>query len=420
MNRTTRSSRRPLRAAAIVALFAYAACQVPVEIPPLPGAVALAPRDASFATTDSLSVRLSAFEGKSEVVVENCLGGKLRIEADGALVRSSTGERAKFLEFEPEHAMRGIRLGDRSYRGTLRVESRPSGGLRITNHVPLEAYVEGVVAGEVVLWSAKPVELEAQAIAARTYALECLTRRPLDPYLWDDTRDQAYRGIFLPTNAGEIEVAAKLARAVEATDGVVLRRAGALYDSRYHASCGGQTATLGDVFPSESVIFAGSVPCAPCRAIGALERGRGEERGKVAWRAHFAADRLDRLARELRIGDRLLALRVARMDAHGRWIAVECRGELGSRTVEWNEVRRLLDAGVLKSGVIVETTPANGAALTHGLTFDGVGRGHGVGLCQVGSHALASDGMSAEQILGHYYPLAQLESLSPARRQVAE
>jgi stage II sporulation protein D (peptidoglycan lytic transglycosylase) len=420
VNRTTRSSRSLLRVAALFAAVSYIACQAPVEIPPLPGAVAVQPRDASFVRTDVLPVRLGAFEGKPGVLVEHCRGGKRWLEAESGSVRSSSGEFAKSFVFEPENAARGLQLGERRYRGKLRVEARATGGLRVTNLVPLEAYVEGVVAGEVVLWSAKPAELEAQSIAARTYALESLTRRPIDPFLWDDTRDQAYQGIFLPANDGEVKVAAKLARAVEATDGRVLRRAGALYDSRFHASCGGHTATLGDVFPSESVIFAGGVPCAPCRAIGAAESGRGEARGKVAWRAHFDAKRLDQLARELRIGNRMLGFRVARVDAFGRWLAVECRGELGSRTVEWNEIRRLLDAGVLKSGVIRRLSPADGQALTNGVTFEGVGRGHGVGLCQVGSHALAADGMSAEQILGHYYPLARLGSLSTAGREPAE
>lgn len=386
----------------------------------MPTAVAVEPRPAHFVRTDVLPVRLSAFEGKPGVLVENGKGGKRWFEAEGSFVRSSNGERAKSFEVEPENALRGLRLGDRSYRGKLLVETRAAGGLRLTNHVSLEAYVEGVVAGEVVLWSAEPAELEAQAIAARTYALESLTRRSLDPYLWDDTRDQAYRGIFLPSNDGEVKVATKLARAIEATDGMVLRRAGALYDSRFHASCGGHTATLGDVFPSESVIFDGAVPCAPCRAIGATERSRGEARGKVAWSTQFDQTRLNALARELRIGDRLHALRVARMDAHGRWLAVECRGDRSSRTIEWNELRRLLDAGVLKSGVIRGSSPINGAPITSGLSIEGVGRGHGVGLCQVGSHALAVDGMSATEILGHYYPLAQLSSLAPAGREPVE
>lgn len=386
----------------------------------MPSAVAVEPRSATYVRTDVLPIRLSAFEGKPGALVENARGGKRWFEAEGSSVRSSSGERAASFEIEPENALRGLRLGERSYRGKLIIAARPGGGLRITNHVPLEAYVEGVVAGEVVLWSAEPAELEAQAVAARTYALESLTRRPLDPFLWDDTRDQAYRGIFLPANDGEVKVATKLARAIEATDGLVLRRAGALYDSRFHASCGGHTATLGDVFPSESVIFNGAVPCAPCVSIGATERSRGDQRGKVAWRAHFENNRLDRLARDLRIGDRLLSLRVARMDAHGRWIAVECRGDSGSRTIEWNELRRLLDAGVLKSGVIRAMSPANGATITNGLTIEGVGRGHGVGLCQVGAHALAADGMNATEILGHYYPLAQLDSLAPAGREPVE
>lgn len=386
----------------------------------MPESAAIEPRSIEFVRTDALPIRLAAFEGKPGLIIEDCRGGKRWLEAEGSAVRSSSGERAKSFEFEPENAIRGLQLGDRRYRGKLRVEVRAAGGLRVTNIVPLEDYVEGVVAGEVVLWSAEPAELEAQAIAARTYALISLTRRPLERFLWDDTRDQAYRGIFLPSNDGETKVAGKLARAIEASSGLVLRRDGALYDSRFHASCGGHTAMLGDVFPAESVVFAGAVPCAACRTIGTAERARGETRGKVAWQAHFDSPRLGQLARELRVGEHLQSIRVARMDSYGRWLAVECRGELGARTIEWNEMRRLLDAGVLKSGLILGLVPSGGALTTGGMTIEGVGRGHGVGLCQVGAHALAAEGRSATQILAHYYPLAQIETLPDYSLAAAE
>ena len=58
---------------------------------------------------------------------------------------------------------------DRIYRGRLQFRPRDS-GLTIINHVKLEEYLYGVVPSEMEpVWPAEA--LEAQAIAARTYAI---------------------------------------------------------------------------------------------------------------------------------------------------------------------------------------------------------------------------------------------------------
>lgn len=41
----------------------------------------------------------------------------------------------------------------------------------------------------------------------------------------------------------------------------------------------------------------------------------------------------------------------------------------------------------------------------------GHGWGHGVGLCQIGAAAMALKGLSAEEILAHYYPGVKLTKL---------
>ena len=82
--------------------------------------------------------------------------------------------------------------------GRIAVEAHPVRGLRLANHVALERYVEGVVAAEIVLWWAHPSEIEAQAVAARSYALHTLAKRERTAgraFLWDGVADQAYRGM---------------------------------------------------------------------------------------------------------------------------------------------------------------------------------------------------------------------------------
>ena len=405
------SRARTLAASAI--LLAGLACQAPApDIPPMPGSASVDSRPARVIDRGALPVRLARHEGEHGVQIEGATGGARWLEVERDAVRSSDGTRSARFEFEPESKAAGLTIDGRVYSGTLVVEPRPSGGLRVTNRVPLEDYVEGVVAAELVLWSAEPAELEAQAVAARTYALVSLARDGHERFLWDDTRDQAYRGRFRPANDGERRVAERLSRAVAATRGRVLVRHGDWYDARFHASCGGHTATLGDVFPAESLIFDGDVPCAPCREVGRAELVAGATSGRVAWSARFPNEEVDRLARELRVGNRLASMRVARTDAHGRWLALEVTGDAGRRSVGWNEVRRRLGAGVLKGGVIVDVSPRADEPVTDGARFVGVGRGHGVGLCQIGAHELASQGWSSDRILAHYYPLATIATVT--------
>ena len=65
---------------------------------------------------------------------------------------------------------RGIWLGKRRYRGELRVYVR-DGQLKVVNHLGLEKYLVSVVGSE--MPKSWPMDaLKAQAIAARTYALQ--------------------------------------------------------------------------------------------------------------------------------------------------------------------------------------------------------------------------------------------------------
>jgi stage II sporulation protein D len=47
------------------------------------------------------------------------------------------------------------------------------------------------------------------------------------------------------------------------------------------------------------------------------------------------------------------------------------------------------------------------ASLNH-LRLDGVGYGHGVGLCQQGARGMAAGGATYAEILAHYYPCSRL------------
>src|SRR5579884_3622110 len=132
-----------------------------------------------------------------------------------------------------------LTLDGRAYHGDLVVRS--SGGkLSVVNSLPLDTYLRGVVGAEMPSrWS--EAALEAQAVAARSYAVATLhPGAPFDEY--PDQRSQMYLGI-----AAE---GPRTDRAVMATLGQVLTWNGAVATAYYSASSGGRTADIRDLWPS--------------------------------------------------------------------------------------------------------------------------------------------------------------------------
>lgn len=128
-------------------------------------------------------------------------------------------------------------LDGKAYRGELQatvVQKR----LQIIDVVGLDAYLLGVVPGEMPKeWP--EAALQAQAVAARSYALASIVKnRPFD--LYADQRSQVYSGVAAesPTTTA----------AVMATRGEILTYGGKVATTFYYSSSGGRTASSQDVF----------------------------------------------------------------------------------------------------------------------------------------------------------------------------
>jgi stage II sporulation protein D len=133
-------------------------------------------------------------------------------------------------------AMNGVYAGH--YRGSLEFRPSPFRGLAVVNVASLDDYVKGVVPGEMPSsWS--PAALQAQAVAARSYALATDAGGPVfDQY--PDTRSQVYQGAD-----GE---AASSNAAVDATAGQVLRYQGKIATTYFFSTSGGETEDVQNVF----------------------------------------------------------------------------------------------------------------------------------------------------------------------------
>ena len=136
-----------------------------------------------------------------------------------------------------------------AYHGVL-VVYRGGGRLAVVNAVDLEDYVRGVVGGEMPFRWPLPA-LEAQAVAARSYALA--TRKVAAPYdLYADTRSQMYLGVSHETPA--------TTAAVDATRGQVVMFGGKVATTYFYSSSGGETESISDAWGVPSVPYLVAVP----------------------------------------------------------------------------------------------------------------------------------------------------------------
>jgi stage II sporulation protein D len=136
-----------------------------------------------------------------------------------------------------------LTLDGRAYHGLL-VVRRTGKALSVVNSLPLDEYVRGVVGGEMPdRWSI--AALEAQAVAARSYALATL--KPGERFdLYADTRSQVYGGIAYETP--------RTNAAVDRTAGKVLTWNGRVATTYFFSTSGGRTADVREVWPKAPAV----------------------------------------------------------------------------------------------------------------------------------------------------------------------
>lgn len=279
-----------------------------------------------------------------------------------------------------------------TYRGLLRVQA-VNGALTLTNHVDIEAYLRGVLRGEL------PADFhreafKAQCVAARTYALyqKGLTPPDRDWDVVDTEGSQMYIGV-----AGEARIAVD---AVEATHGEICMWNDAgrdrIFCTYYSSACGGITVPVREFRPSEEAVppLGGRVTCTDCYLAryyrwGPVKLTRAEVTNRI----------VKRYPKVARLGT-ITGLRAKELSEEGRFIRIQLDGSTGQNETLYGEDFRLSLGGhvVRSTWFTLETTP------THFVFKDGKGFGHGVGLCQHGTETKAQRGMPYRDILSAYYP----------------
>jgi len=262
--------------------------------------------------------------------------------------------------------------------------------------VSLEDYVVAAALSEVTPIGDSPDVVDriydVQAVVARTYAVAHLGRHRAEGF---DFCDGTHCQMFEPGRRRTSRFAHAAEAAASRTSGQILTFEGRAADALFHADCGGRTAAASAVW--------GGAPVAYLQAI-VDDVPQGAHR---TWRIAVGASELRAALNadpRTAVGKSLAAIDVITRDDSGRAAAVGIRGERSSavkgdilRTV----LNRTLGERALQSTLFSVTRQAAG------FVFEGVGFGHGVGLCQRGAMARARRGETMREILGTYYPGAK-------------
>ena len=261
------------------------------------------------------------------------------------------------------------------YRGELIILTNgDSKNITVVNNVDLEDYLLSVVPSEIPhKWNRE--SLKAQSVAARSYSLGYMGRRKEKGYDLESTvEDQMYLGVSAEKWS--------TTRAVKETKNqILLTNEGEPLIALYHSSGGGFTDSIENLWDEKPSPHIQPRP------------DYDDASPHFKWYRTFNITDLNKMLSSLNIGN-ILKITPLSLSISKRVTLLEIQGSEGKAQLRGEELRKLLKLPSSKFNI--EKTNTN-------YRFAGRGYGHGLGLSQWGSKALAEKGFSYRHILAHYY-----------------
>jgi stage II sporulation protein D len=300
------------------------------------------------------------------------------------------------------------------YRGAMELIPKKI-GITVVNRVNLEEYLYGVVPAEIPA-SWPQAALEAQAVAARTYALANLGRYRIQGFdLLATPASQVYSGVT--------QEAPSVIEAVNATRGQILTFDGKPAAAFYCDNSGGYTESGAFVWGTnrpylqaipEKPLEVRNKPLTPDELADwltsqpecATYREGYFVRSAYRWTLWVTRQQLEsRIHRKARVG-RIKAIIPMERGISGRVQRVMIKGTSGSCILNRESIPYRL--GGLRSTLFVVQPKLGRDGLPESFIFSGGGWGHGVGMSQSGAAGMALDGATVSEILSYYYPGTEL------------
>src|SRR3954447_24621522 len=282
------------------------------------------------------------------------------------------------------------------YPGALSVKSADDGTLSLVVTLPFEKYLDGI-AEVPPTWPG--AALEAQAVAARSYALAHLNwsgqqGAEIQQPICASTDCQVYGGIHVPSTTG----IARWYAAVQHTQGQVLLYGGSPADTVYFSTSNGHTYGNDQVF--------GSAPLPYLRPV--VERDDGAS-PTSHWHVTIPFGQLATFLSADGVwpdGARITSARSVGSNVHVAGGGHSTSIDSATFRDAVNSWAPCLMPGRYPTGVLPATIPSGWSTVGSdkaGARITGRGWGHGVGMVQWGANGKAKQGWSADRILAYYY-----------------
>lgn len=268
--------------------------------------------------------------------------------------------------------------------------------------IGLEEYIKGVVAAEM------PAEfqieaLKAQAVAARTYALQRIEKYPNghpdhpDAALCTGIHCQAWLSkdelIKVHSQSWMDNYWNKIEHAVDSTQSEVIVFNGELIEPLFHSTSGGMTEDSEDVFAS-ALPYLRSV-------LSPYEEGAPKFRDVASMTVNEFITKLEKKYPNVKLTEKNLQEKIKLIERSdsGRIKKVMVDNEI----VSGRDLRELFNLNSTNFKITINPR-------TEIVDIQTVGYGHGVGMSQWGANGMAQKGSNYKEILKHYYTGVQIQN----------
>lgn len=286
-----------------------------------------------------------------------------------------------------------IYVDSRRFRGDIDIVKKDNGKLMVINYINMEEYLYGVLYHEVShRWPMGA--LKAQAIAARTFALYQIRQNTLQPY---DMRCDIYSQVY----GGRTSEKWSTTRAVNLTKSTVLVYNGDIFPTYYHATCAGHTEDAANLWNIDLVPLKGVA----CNFCGSSPHYR--------WKKDIPLWALENKLKDggYKLGH-IASVVIISTNKSGRVDKLEIKDDAGvSIILTGKDFRQIIGPNEVRS------TKFSASIKWSHLILDGMGWGHGAGMCQWGAYGMSRKGKSAEEILKYYYPGAEITTIDKITKQ---
>ena len=298
--------------------------------------------------------------------------GRINLNADKVLIKAN----------DPE----AIVINGRRFRGMFEFIKKDNLQLLVINHIELEDYIKGVLYNEASHYWPQEA-LKALAVACRTFALNQMQENKDKDF--DVTSD-----IYSQVYGGKASERYRTSEAVEETKDLMLTYNGKIFPAYYHASCAGKT---------EDASILWNIDIAPLKGVNC---GFCSDSPHYKWHAVLSSDEIrEKLGNSGHNIKNIKDIVILARDTSGRITNLKIVSDEKEIEISAKDFRNILGPNIIRS------TDFTTHAVSNDVVFEGLGWGHGVGMCQWGAYFMAKQGKTFEEILKYYYPGSNVETI---------